>query len=510
MGNLHRNYSEPTKAVIASRKAARRSRVFQSRSIASSLRPLATTDCENYHLLRDKMIHPRTAEKLKMKATWLLPALLIWAFLAVQAEAMESLDAQGHYQKGIRLSQAKNWQSAVVEFQQALKLDPQHALAHANLGVAMSQTGKHKDALLEFEEALRQGYDHAFLRYNRGVSFARLRLLEEAEAEFELALKKDSRMSKARYDLGIVYILQNRPEKAREQVNFLYVKNQKLAKKLFEQIPGEYKIAEVNDGGTLSGRVTLTGPVPRARSFHLIHAPNIEFCSRISDGKGHRILRDFTVSENSGLKDTVIAIQGVKKGKPLPTKMQTFNIDRCHSNQYVIGVRNGENILVENKDPIRHEIATYEINSASYVKQKSNKAILRETSQIRSAFVSHETEEFLIKCNLHPFLQTRGFMVDNPYYAISDEEGNFMLEDVPPGTYQILAWHPFIPTQKGTITIAEGKVSQINFVFNGTDKRRKLYQDDIEGYRFQPWYDSKEKFYGGPRVDDPVEILQKF
>ena len=456
------------------------------------------------------MIHSYPAEKLFLKAFWLLPALIIGALLAVQSEAREPLDAEGHYKKGIRLSQAKDWQSAAEEFQNAIKLNPQHALAHANLGVSLSQTGRHKDALLEFEEALRQGYDHAFLRYNRGVSFTRLRLLEEAEAEFELALKKNSRLSKAKYDLGIVYLLQDRQDKAREQVKYLYVKNQKLAKKLFEQIPGKYKVAEVNDGGMLRGRVTLTGPVPKPRSFHLINTPNIEFCSRISDGKGHRILRDFTVSENSGLKDTVIAIQGIKKGKPIPTKMQSFNIDRCHSDQYVIGIRNGENLLLQNKDPIRHEIATYEINSASYVKQKSNKAIIRESSQIRSVFVSHETKEFLIKCNLHPFLQTRGFMVDNPYYAISDEEGNFTLEDVPPGTYDVLAWHPYIPTQKGTVTITEGKVSQINFVFNAADQRRKLYQDDIKGYRFNPWYDSKEKFYGGPRVDDPVEILQKF
>jgi tetratricopeptide (TPR) repeat protein len=457
------------------------------------------------------MIHSRTLDKVILKSIWPLLALLITGFFSpIQSEAREPLNAKEHYQKGLRLSQIKDWQDAAAEFQKSIDLEPNFALAHANLGVALSQTGKHKDALLEFDEALRQGYDHAFLRYNRGVSFTRLGLLEEGEVEFLMALKKDSRMSKARYDLGILYLLQGRLEKAREQVNKLYRKNNKLSKKLFEQIPGKYKVAEVNNGGGLSGRVTLTGPVPRARSFHLIHAPNIQFCARISDGKGHRILKDFTVSENSGLKDTVIALQGVKKGKPFPTKMQTFNIDRCHSDKYVIGVRNGENILLENKDPIRHEIATYEINSANYVDQRSNKAIIKQSSQVRSAFVKQDTDEFLIKCNLHPFLQTRGFMVENPYYAISDQEGNFSLENIPPGTYDVLAWHPFIPTQKGTVTIEEGKVSQINFVFDEADQRRKLYQDDIEGYRFNPWFDSMEKFYGGPRVDDPVEILQKF
>jgi tetratricopeptide (TPR) repeat protein len=453
----------------------------------------------------------RTSKRLKMTATWLLLILLTGALLAVSsASARPPMDAEGHYQKGIRYSQAKNWPDAAVEFQKAIDLRHKFALAHANLGVALSQTGKLKEALLEFDEALRQGYDHAFLRYNRGSSFARLKLLEEAEVEFKLALGKDSRMSKARYDLGIVYMMQSRLEKAREQANLLYTKNEKLAKKLFDQIPADYTIVSVDDGGTLTGRVTFAGGQPRARSYHLIHAPNIEFCSRISDGKGHRLLWDFTVSQDSGLKDTVIAIVGVKKGKPFTTKMQRFNIDRCHSDQYVIGIRNGENILVENKDPIRHEIVTYEINSASYVKQKSNKAIIKQSSQVRSAFVNQDTDEFLIKCNLHPFLQTRGFMVDNPYYTISDADGNFTLKDIPPGTYDVLAWHPFVPTKKGTVTITAGGDSKLDFGFKPEEIRRKLYHDDIEGYRFNTWYDSKEKFYGGTRVDDPVEILQKF
>ena len=51
-------------------------------------------------------------------------------------------------------------------------------------------------------------------------------------------------------------------------------------------------------------------------------------------------------------------------------------------------------------------------------------------------------------------------------------------------------------------------VAALNFDFNGKDEKRKLYHDDIKGYRFNTWYDSKEKFYGGPRVDDPVEELQ--
>lgn len=418
-------------------------------------------------------------------------------------------NAKAFYQKAIKLSQKREWKKAITEFKKASELAPQNSLILANLGVAFSQTGLHKEALISFEKALRLGYDSPGLRYNRGVSFARVKLLDEAIVELEKALSMNRRMVKAEYDLGVIYSLQGKREKALEKVETLFKRNNKLSKKLLDQIEPSYKVVSVDNGGTLKGRVSLTGAVPRARSFHLIHAPNIEYCSRISDGKGHRLLFDFTVSQNRGLKDTLIHLVDVKKGKPFPPNMQIFNIDRCRANKYVIGAKNGENILLENTDPIQHEIATYEVRNI-YSDQTSNRPVTPKSSQVRSVFVRKEADEFIIKCNLHPFLQTHAYMVQNPYYTVSDSEGNFSIENIPPGTYEVVAWHPYIEVQKKTITITQKGEVQQNFVFNGEDERRKLYHDDIEGYRFNTWYDSKEKFYGGKRIDDEVEELQAF
>jgi hypothetical protein len=420
-----------------------------------------------------------------------------------------SKEAELHYQRAMKLSQQKLWKDAIPEFIKAAKLLPNKGLVHANLGVALSQTGMFKEALFSFDQALKLGYDSSGLRYNRGVSFARLNLIDEAIKELEIALSLDRRMVKAEYDLGILFNRQGNRKKAREKVDLLFKRNNKLAKKLFDQIIPEYKVITVDNGGKLNGRVTLAGPIPKARSFHLIHAPNIEFCSRISDGKGHRLLFDFTVSKNRGLKDTIIALTDVKKGKPFLQKMQTFHIDRCRANNYIIGIKNSENILIENTDPIQHEIVTYEVRNI-YPNQTSNRPVTPKSSQVRSAFVRANASEYTIKCNLHPFLQTHGYLVKNPYYTVTDSNGNFSIDNIPPGTYNVVAWHTYIPQKKGVVTINPAGMTQIDFEFNGKDERRKLYHDDIEGYRFNTWYDSKEKFYGGPRIDDPVEELQAF
>jgi len=425
------------------------------------------------------------------------------------ADEKTKIESRRYYADGIELSQAKYWKEASDEFRKAIKLDSAHKLAYANLGVALSQIGKQKEALLAFDEAIKLGYNHALLRYNRGLSFSKLGLIEEAVQELELSLKMDQRNVKANYNLGLMYIRQNRPKEAREQVNLLYSRNNDLAKKLFSSILPKYKVMSVDNGGSLRGKVSLIGKVPRPRFFPLIASPNLEYCNRISDGKGHRILFDFTVSESRGLKDTLVKIVGIKKGKAFSNKIQKMVMSRCHTPKYVIGARNGETILLENTDPIRHEVVAYEFTDRG-VDQRSHRPVDAKTSQARDIFVKDSTENFLIKCNLHPFLQSRGAIVANPYYAVTDAEGNFSIDNIPPGAYKVIAWHPFIQNQVETVTIKEKNSSTLNFEFDGANVERKIYNDDWRGYRFAPFYDSNENFYGGPRLDDQIEVLQVY
>lgn len=444
---------------------------------------------------------------IKSSLAW----FILFSTLPFNAVASEEtkLKSQRYYDDGLLLSRAEHWKQASDEFRMAIQFDPLNKLAYANLGVALSQLEKHKEALLAFDKAIMLGYDHSLFRYNRGLSFAKLNLIKEAVQELKLSLKMDPRNVKADYNLGLLYIRQNKIDKAENQVNQLYSRNNDLAKKLFDFIPPKYKVMSVNNGGSIKGRVSLSGKIPSPRFFPLIASPNIEYCTRISDGKGNRILFDFTVSESRGLKDTVVKLVNIQKGKPFLNKIQKIVMNRCHTPKYVISSRNGETLLLENTDPIRHEVVAYEFNARG-ADQRSHRPVDANTSQARDIFVKKNTKNFLIKCNLHPFLQSNGIIVENPYYAITDKDGNFSIKNIPPGTYKIIAWHPFIPNQIETIIIKPGKQSNLTFEFKGESVQRTVYNNNSKGYRFAPVYDSKENFYGGSRADDPIEILQVY
>src|SRR6266542_4398750 len=77
-----------------------------------------------------------------------------------------------------------------------------------------------------------------------------------------------------------------------------------------------YEEAPVTDGGTIIGVVTLKGGKPVPRGFNLVTFPDPVYCGRISNGHGFRLLKEFEIGEEHGLKDVVVVLMDVKKGKP--------------------------------------------------------------------------------------------------------------------------------------------------------------------------------------------------
>ena len=86
-----------------------------------------------------------------------------------------------------------------------------------------------------------------------------------------------------------------------------------------------YEVVEVQHGGTITGNVTLDGPVPLPKGFNLVTFPDPQYCGRISNGSGWRLLHDFTVDPAGGFKDVVVMLEGVEAGKPFAIEKLTPN-----------------------------------------------------------------------------------------------------------------------------------------------------------------------------------------
>ena len=244
-----------------------------------------------------------------------------------------------------------------------------------------------------------------------------------------------------------------------------------------------YEEIVVTSGGVVTGSVSLKGTPPPSRIFHMVFSPNIEFCTRVSDGKGNRLLKEFRVSEDGGFQDVVVAVVGVEKGKRFDYTPE-IRLENCRIAPFVTPVRNHHPFSIVNNDPVVHDIQGYTLEEF-YTFAMFNKPMLPESTVAKEIRLRDGHYIFRTQCGVHDFMQSWGLAVGNPYFAVSGPDGGFTIPDLPAGTYDVIAWHPYMKVRVQHVTIpADGKVT-LNFQFAAAEVDIPLYSLQT-GYRLEP------------------------
>ena len=75
--------------------------------------------------------------------------------------------------------------------------------------------------------------------------------------------------------------------------------------------------------------------------------------------------------------------------------------------------------------------------------------------------VPRESPFLTVGCDLHNWMFSHVVATEHPYATVVSEDGTFLFDDVPPGTYSAMAWHPRLGQRKVSVTLpANGKVEE--------------------------------------------------
>lgn len=254
-----------------------------------------------------------------------------------------------------------------------------------------------------------------------------------------------------------------------------------------------YEEITVADGGTITGKVTISGDKPTPKGFNLVTFPDPVYCGRISTGTGWRILDEFTVGPDGSLKDVVVLLTDVSKGKPFLFSPQTIEAKDCRFLPFVTVVRDKSDVVVMNMDPVFHDIQGYETsqlgprvlfntplpmnphhrrdvgaNSHEHLAGEPMKEVIHMTKGRRI---------FVMQCGFHAYMESWGWAVDNPYYAMTAADGTFTLPEVPPGEYTLVAWHPQAgPMQERKVSVGPKQSVTASFEFKTPTGRRSAHE----------------------------------
>ena len=120
-----------------------------------------------------------------------------------------------------------------------------------------------------------------------------------------------------------------------------------------------------------------------------------------------------------------------------------------------------QKVIIKNSDATLHNIHSMAKNNDQF-----NFAMPQVVKKKETVFNKVE-DPFYIKCDVHPWMKTWVGVFDHPYYAVTDKNGNFKIENKPAGEYEVIAWQEKFKMKKhlsAKVVIEDGETTQ-NFTF---------------------------------------------
>jgi plastocyanin len=209
--------------------------------------------------------------------------------------------------------------------------------------------------------------------------------------------------------------------------------------------------------GKVTGTIAFEGVAPKNDAIKMNADP---VCIR--ENKEPQFQTTYVVSSDGKTLGNVFVY--VKDGLgnyvyDTPTEKVTLDQKQCRYHPHVFGVRVNQPVEIVNSDPTLHNI---------HALPKANSEF--NTGQpIQGMKMSHtfDKKEVMVpfKCDVHSWMNAYVGVLDHPYFAVTKDDGKFELNDLPPGTYTIEAWHEKFGPQEQKVTIAEKESKEVSFTF---------------------------------------------
>jgi plastocyanin len=207
-----------------------------------------------------------------------------------------------------------------------------------------------------------------------------------------------------------------------------------------------YEETAVSGGGTIEGKVVYQGDVPMRK---IITTKDQDVCGGIREEP------EIVVNAEKAVKDAVVYLAKVEKGKAWPQAeaKPALNNLKCVFEPRVQVIAAGK-LDVKNSDPVLHNTHGFYGKRTAFNLALPNKDQIIEVELDRTGTVR-------IECDAHGWMLGWVYVVDNPYFAVTGEDGSFSIADVPPGDYTLIATHEFTGPIEIPVAVKAGEPASV-------------------------------------------------
>jgi len=178
--------------------------------------------------------------------------------------------------------------------------------------------------------------------------------------------------------------------------------------------------------------------------------------------KGKLLDEDLVVNaKNKGVKWVIVWLAADAEGGAPPIhpslkdpKNKKVELDQpmCMFMPRAMAIQQGQDVHVKNSAPVNHNIQWV----GDGVNNEGGNVTLPPGKEYTIKDLQAQPLPLTMRCNVHPWMSGRLAVFAHPYYAITDEDGNFEIKMAPAGKYRIIAWQEKVGYRNGR----EGKAGQ--------------------------------------------------
>jgi len=209
--------------------------------------------------------------------------------------------------------------------------------------------------------------------------------------------------------------------------------------------------------GTLKGTITLKGnpPEPKVLADQGKASKDPTVCAKDTPIKSERLVVD---GASKGVKNVLVYIPkpsavNEEAKSNVQSAQIVFDQKNCTFEPHVLALMEGVKVDLKNSDPVNHNIN-------SRLKNNGFNKLLSGSQEMPQPIVAPERSPGEVTCDIHPWMKAYWLVLDNPYFAVTDEQGNFEIKNAPAGTQKVVVWQEAV-APSGFVTAPSGDALEL-------------------------------------------------
>lgn len=191
--------------------------------------------------------------------------------------------------------------------------------------------------------------------------------------------------------------------------------------------------------GTFAGRIVFEGTRPAPGVLFQKNSVPKDKDGSVCSASGEIPAEDLLISSSNGVANVYVYLDKAPAGFKAspPTEPVNFDQQNCRFTTHALFAQVGQTVKLMNDDEVLHNTRCSGVRNPNL----NNTVGKKDRTGIALVYKKAEREPIPVRCDIHSWMSAYHLILDHPFAAVSDADGNFKIENLPAGNYQFKVWH---------------------------------------------------------------------